>query len=238
MRISRVFLGVIFFLLLIFTIFGFSADYLGGLFFAFLTIVVLIVIIFTTKTPKKTYPKGYGVNHLKETNSPRHEHATLGMGTGKKILLIAIITVVGFFVAGFGGVGLYSVLYPEEYADWSARLDREIEQDEALETQKRLAEQAQQRQEELKQQADPFLDAKKELNNFLQSLEKATLACNRLPDSVKISPLEKKVVDETVVNSVLMILVIEEAPIDSGLLPYKQKIITGVDRLTECLNRH
>jgi len=91
---------------------------------------------------------------------------------------------------------------------------------------------------EQKQQADPFLDAKKELNNYLQSLEKATLDCNGLPDSVKISPLEKKVVDETVVNSVLMILVIEEAPIDSGLLPYKQKIITGVDRLTECLNRH
>ena len=152
MRIFRVFLGVIFFLLLIFTIFGFSVDYLVGLIFAFLTIVVLIVIIFTTKTPKKTYPKGFGVNHLKETNSPRHEHATLGMGTGKKILLIAIITVVGFFVAGFGGIGLYSVLYPEEYADWSARLDREIEQDEALETQKRLAEQAQkEKQQEITQ---------------------------------------------------------------------------------------
>ena len=137
-------------------------DYLGGLIFAFLTIVVLIVIIFTTKTPKKTssfipspektYPKGFnhlkktypkGVNHLKKTNSPRYEHATLGMGKGKKVVLVIIIIVGGFFGIGVGAVLIFQQVDPEGYAQWSAEMDAEQAADEARERQKKLAEQAQ-----------------------------------------------------------------------------------------------
>ena len=88
------------------------------------------------------------------------------------------------------------------------------------------------------EQDQKYSNAKKELNNYLQSVKKATSDCNRLPNSVKISSLVEKEADEIVVNSVLMILLIDEAPIDSGLFLYKQRIITAVDKLTECLNRH
>jgi len=136
------------------------------------------------------------------------------------------------WIAIFGGVYTrnrrgHVYVSDEENAELERQDRLEAQRQKQIELQKQVAEQDQK-----------YSNAKKELNNYLQSLEKATLACNRLPYSEKISPLEKKVVDEIVVNSVLMILVIEEAPIDSGLILYKQKIITGVDRLTECLNRH
>jgi len=98
------------------------------------------------------------------------------------------------------------------------------------------------RREELKQklaeQDQKYSNAKNELNNYLQSVEKSTSECNRVPNSVKISSLVEKEVDEIVINSALMVILIEEAPSGSGLLPYKQKIITAVDELIECLNRH
>ncbi len=48
--IGRGFLVVIFVIFLFFTIFGFFVDYLGGLFFGFITIIILIVIVRTKKS--------------------------------------------------------------------------------------------------------------------------------------------------------------------------------------------
>lgn len=97
---------------------------------------------------------------------------------------------------------------------------------------------APQQKANLEQQTDAFLIAKMELDNYLQSLDKATLQCNKIPNSVSIKGLIMDEASKIVTDAALMILIIDEAPIDSGLLPYKQRIIAAVDGLTECINRH
>ena len=92
--------------------------------------------------------------------------------------------------------------------------------------------------ENLKQQTDAFLIAKMELDNYLQSLDKATFECNKIPNSVSIKGLVMDEASKIVTDAALMILIIDEAPIDSGLLPYKQRLIAAIDGLTECINRH
>jgi len=92
--------------------------------------------------------------------------------------------------------------------------------------------------ENLEQQTDAILIAKMELENYLQALDKVTLQCNKIPNSVSIKDLVMDEASVMVTDAVLMILIIDEAPIDSGLLPYKQRIIAAVDGLTECINRH
>ena len=62
------------------------------------------------------------------------------MGNAKKVGIVIIIGIVGFFAIGFGWLALWEYYYPEEYAAWEA----EIEREERLEAQKRLAEEAQQ----------------------------------------------------------------------------------------------
>jgi len=146
---SRVFL-VLFFILLVFSIIGFSVNYIGGLIFAFLAVVVLIptIILATKKTQKtslssissqeKTYPKGYDGNQAKETKSPRREHSILGMGKSKKIGLGIIIAITGFFVLGF----VSNALTDEETKQrWAEEIELEKKQEQQkIQEQKRLEE--------------------------------------------------------------------------------------------------
>jgi len=90
----------------------------------------------------------------------------------------------------------------------------------------------------LTEQDQLILNAKNELNSYLQSVQRSTSECNKVPNSVKFTSLVENEINEIIINSAFMVLLIEEAPIDSGLSPYKQKIITAVDKLSECLNRH
>ena len=103
-------------------------------------------------------------------------------------------------------------------------------------------EESQARQEvptiKLTEQDQKYSNAKNELFSFLQSVNRSTSECNKVPNSVKFSSLVEREITEIIIDSALMVLLIEEAPRDSGLLPYKQKIITAVDKLTDCLNRH
>jgi len=74
--------------------------------------------------------------HMKNESQIR-----MPMGNAKKVGIVIIIGIIGFFAIGFGGLALWEYYYPEEYAVWEA----EVEAREALiETQKRLDKLAQQ----------------------------------------------------------------------------------------------
>ena len=61
------------------------------------------------------------------------------MGNAKKIGIVIIIGIVGFFAIGFGWLALWEYYYSEEYAVWVA----EMEQDRRLAEHERLVERAQ-----------------------------------------------------------------------------------------------
>lgn len=136
---------------MVFTGVAFLVHALVGLTFLFLAIVVLIVIIITSKktssssipSPEKTSPKGYRANQLKETNSPRYEHATSSVGKGKKIFLIILIIVGGFFGILIGSVIAWQQLYPEELAQLRAETAEREAREKQIELQKQAAEKAQ-----------------------------------------------------------------------------------------------
>lgn len=150
------------------------------------------------------------------------------MRTAKKVGLAIVIGIGGFFAIVVGSVAIWQAYYPEDYAAFK----EEREQKDRLERQMEL------------QQADlaknkKILEAKKELDDYLLSLRKANAACNSVPNSVDLSSVVKDDnVDKVIANAAVMILLIEELPVDYGLLPYKQKISTEVDELINCLNRH
>ena len=87
-------------------------------------------------------------------------------------------------------------------------------------------------------QKQKYAEPRKVLDNYLKDLAIANLECNKVPNSVKFTYGLENEINEIIINSALMVILIEETPKDSGLWPYKQRIITNVDKLSECLNRH
>ena len=64
---------------------------------------------------------------------------SMPMGNAKKMGIVIIIGIVGFFAIGFGWLALWEYYYSEEYAVWVA----EMEQDRRLAEHERLVERAQ-----------------------------------------------------------------------------------------------
>ena len=112
-----------------------------------------------------------------------------------------------------------------------AEVEFQIKMDEARERQIELAKEAQKQQQK-------YAEPRNTLDNYLEKLSIAALECNKVPNSVKFTSSLENEISQIIINSALMVLLIEETPKDSGLWPYKQRIIFSVDRLSECLNRH
>ena len=64
---------------------------------------------------------------------------SMPMGNAKKMGIVIIIGIVGFFAIGFGWLALWEYYYSEEYAVWVA----EMERDRRLAEHERLVERAQ-----------------------------------------------------------------------------------------------
>jgi len=169
------------------------------------------------------------------------------LGTGKKVLLGFAIIIVGFF--GLVAWANFDLITGEREEIAESRYEGQtVKEREDLYYEKNPSqkiiggvssgEEIKELQKQVVENEQKYSNARNELDNYLQSVKKSTSECNSVPNSVKFSSLVEKEAEEIVINSVLMVLLIEEAPRESGLLPYKQKIITAVDELTECLNRH
>jgi hypothetical protein len=152
---------------------------------------------------------------------------------------ITIGTGLFFLVAIVFGIGAGFLLLEEEKTQLETERQNEITQAK-LENAKNTLEEQKKYQEIQRLGDESFADAKKILGTYLESLKKGVTECNKVPNSVKISSLVSEDAEEIVVNSVLMILIIEEVEKKGydGLSPYKQEITTSVDELTQCLNRH
>ena len=84
----------------------------------------------------------YCVIHMKNAIrvSPIEEsQISMPMGNAKKMGIVIIIGIVGFFAIGFGWLALWEYYYSEEYAVWVT----EMEQDRRLAEHERLVERAQ-----------------------------------------------------------------------------------------------
>ncbi|CDI04947.1 hypothetical protein [Candidatus Nitrosotenuis uzonensis] len=238
----------------------------------------------------------------------------LPMGRAKKITLVIVIGIVGFFAIGLSAAFTYQMLYPEEYAKQAAEREEKQKFEQQLEQQKQEAIQKQESYEKKLQDYQDAVDkngilkyrpywavsdtyreaemngristsdvclgmvqiinydpdpdvrmkwediwkqncfnssstasqlssmditkAKSVLDNYLQSLDNAVSQCNSLPASAMIPSSGKDAMEQVIVNSAEMVLLVEKTPTNSGLLPYKQKIITKTDELTNCVNRH
>jgi len=148
--------------------------------------------------------------------------------TLKKTLGGTGLLFVGLIILGVAGSSFMS---DEE------KVIRETQQkmDDAREKQEQYVKEAQTLQKEKQQK---YASAKYELNSYLQKVNTATSECNKVPNSIKFPRSLREQAGSVVVNAAIMILLIEETPIDSGLWSYKPKIITAVDKLSDCLNRH
>jgi len=124
-------------------------------------------------------------------------------------------------------LGLMIILFAGSMSMSDEEIAKEEREERRIEQLKKLAEQDQE-----------YSNVKNELNSYLQSVQRSTSECNKVPNSVKFTSLVEREINEIIINSAFMVLLIDEAPRDSGLLPYKQKIITAVDKLSDCLNRH
>ena len=156
-----------------------------------------------------------------------------------------IFSIIGFFAFGLGQNEYKKYVDPEGYAERQTEYENERqieEQKKYVKEQEERVKKSEQIRKEREAKLDAsFKDAKTKIHEMLQSARSGISSCEKLSTSEKLPSWIKAVHEDTIVNSVLIILLIEQAEKEYnyyGLSNEKRQIPVLVDRLTDCVNKH